>query len=107
MAPLQEKQKVFDYLQVDRMLYTAVISVDRDSRGHRLSERLVETSLDYAQEKFNIPGAYVEVTSLYSLRAFLERGYRVTNEMIYEDYDREKLSNMGIHDQCSLVAKRL
>lgn len=107
LSRLQQKQTVFDYLQVDRVFYTAVISVDPDYRGQRLSEKLLEKSLDYAEEKFHIRAAYTETTSQYSLKAFLKMGYRMINEMMYVDYDKEKLSNMGVHDRCSLVARKL
>lgn len=107
LGQLHDKQSVFDYFQVDRVLYTAVISVDADYRGQRLSERLVEKSLDYAKTQFNAQAAYTETTSHYSLKAFLKMGYQPIFEIIYEAYDKNNLSNMGVHDRCSLVGRRL
>lgn len=104
---LHEKQSVFDYFQVDRVLYTAIISVDADYRGQRLSEKLVEQSLKMAKENLNVQAAFTETTSHFSLKAFLKMGFQVINEIVYETYDEEKLSKMGVHDRCSLVGRKL
>ena len=107
IGSLQDKQTVFDYLRTDRVLYTGIVSVDSDYRGLRLSEKLLQKSLDTAKEQLKIGGAFAETTSLYSLKAFVKMGYKPVNEIIYEEYDKEKLSNMGIHDRCSLVVRKI
>ena len=107
IGSLQDKQTVFDYLQTDRVLYTGIVSVDSDYRGLRLSEKLLQKSLDTAKDQLNIRGAFAETTSLYSLKAFVKMGYKPINEIMYEKYDKANLSNMGIHDRCSLVVRKI
>ncbi len=101
----QLSRSIFDLLGVDRLLYTMVIAVDQQYRGQRLSEKLIEASLDYAKTYHHIRAAYTETSSLYSKNAFLKQNYQIVNELLYEQYDRQRLSDMGIHDRCSLVTK--
>ena len=107
LAELQNKRTVFDYLNTDRVLYTGIVSVDSDYRGLRLSEKLLEKSLTMAKNELKIDGAFAETTSFYSLKAFLKMNFYVADEILYENYDKEKLSKMGIHDRCSLVVRKL
>ena len=107
ISTLQEQlsHSLFDLFSVDRLLYTMVIVVDQQHRGQRLSEKLIETSLNYAKSCLHIRAAYTETSSLYSKKAFLKQNYKIVNELLYEQYDKQRLSDMGIHDRCSLVAK--
>jgi ribosomal protein S18 acetylase RimI-like enzyme len=101
----QLSHSLFDLLGVDRLLYTMVIAIDQQHRGQRLSEKLIESSLDYAKMCLHIRAAYTETSSLYSKKAFLKQNYKIVNELVYEQYDKQRLSDMGIHDRCSLVVK--
>lgn len=107
LAELQKKRTVFDYLNTDRVLYSGIVSVDSDYRGQRLSEKLLEKSLTMAKNELKIAGAFAETTSFYSLKAFLKMNFNVADEILYENYDKNKLSKMGIHDRCSLVVRKL
>ncbi|CAF0747837.1 unnamed protein product [Adineta ricciae] len=104
---LHQAKNVYDHFNVDRILYTAVISVDPNYRGQRLSEQLLEKSLEYAKESLHLQAAYTETSSYYSLKAFLKMNYERLYEIMYETYDKEKLSNMGVHDRCTLVGRKL
>jgi hypothetical protein len=92
-------------LGVDRLLSTMVIGVEQQYRGQRLSEKLIEASVDLAKTCLHIGAAYTETSSLFSKKAFLKQNYEIVSELVYAEYDSQHLSDMGIHDRCSLLAK--
>jgi hypothetical protein len=98
-------QNLFDLLGVDRLLSTMVIGVEQQYRGQRLSEKLIEASVDLAKTCLHIGAAYTETSSLFSKKAFLKQNYEIVSELVYAEYDSQHLSDMGIHDRCSLLAK--
>ena len=76
--------------------------------GQRLTEKLINASLERAKNDFHIKGAFSEATSLYSSKAFRKQGFQVYDEIIYIKYDDIRLASLaGEHDRCQLLAKQL
>lgn len=97
---------LFQLYQTDRLFHCDIINVDENQRRQNLSARLISTSLDKARE-LGIQGAFVICTSLFSKKAFGRHDFQVINEIFYSKYDNERLKDMGEHDRCSLLAKKL
>ena len=95
---------LFDFYRTDRLFHCDIVNVDEHQRGQNLSTRLIAASISKATQ-LNIHGASVVCTNIISRRAFERQGFEVLNELFYSQYDR--LSNMGIHDRCTLLGKHL
>jgi N-acetylglutamate synthase-like GNAT family acetyltransferase len=99
-------QDLFELYKTDRLFHCDIINIDENQRGQNLSARLINTSLDKARQ-LNIKGAYVVCSSLFSRKAFIRQGFEVINEILYSDYGNGRLTDMGVHDRCSLLARQL
>jgi len=103
-----ENIDLFQEMNTDRLLHTVIIAIDTHYRGLRLTEKLIDASLERAKNECHIKAAFSEATSLYSAKAFRKQGFQVYNEIIYTNYDNIRLANLsGEHDRCQLVAKQL
>lgn len=96
----------YQRFQTDRLFHCEVINIDESQRGQNLSDRLITAALEKAVQ-LKIQGALVVCTSIFSRKAFAKYGFQVINELIYSELGNEKLLNMGIHDRCTLLAKKL
>lgn len=99
-------QDLFELYHTDRLFSCEIINIDENQRGQNLSARLVTASLDQAR-KLDIHAAFVVCSSLFSRKAFLRQGFEVIKEILYSDYGNGRLTNMGVHDRCTLVARSL
>lgn len=99
---------LFQQLNTDKLLHIVIIAINAQYRGLRLTEKLIHASLERAKTEFHLQGAFSEVTSLYSAKAFRKQGFQVYDELIYTNYDRIRLASLaGEHDRCQLLAKQL
>ena len=99
---------LFHRFNAEHLLHIAVIAIDPQYRGLRLTEKFIQASLQHAKQHLHVQGVYVEATSLYSAKAFRKQDFQILNETIYLDYDRVRLANLaGEHDRCQLLAKEL
>ncbi|CAF1629245.1 unnamed protein product [Rotaria magnacalcarata] len=111
---VNEEKNVFDGPQsksgklryVMKLLADAHVVVDENYRGLNLTGRLMNLSVELAKMHGN-RAAFDEATGFYSTKSMLKQGFEVYNELIYVKYDQKRLSNLGIHDRCSLIAKSL
>lgn len=97
---------LFELYKTDRLFHCDIINVDENQRGQNLSARLIKAALEKAQQ-LNIKGGFVVCTSLFSKKAFMRHRFQFINEILYSDYDNGRLTDMGIHDRCTLLAKEL
>ncbi|CAF4650010.1 unnamed protein product, partial [Rotaria sp. Silwood2] len=53
-------------------------------------------------------GAYAEESNVYSLNCFKQQQFENFNELIYLDYNPERLANLNdkMYDRCYLVARK-
>ncbi|CAF1161252.1 unnamed protein product [Adineta steineri] len=98
---------VFDKLNANTLLHMEFISIDENARGHGLASRLIEKSIEYAQE-LKIPGAFAEATHLVSLKCFKQQQFNILDELIYINYDSKRVANLNDenNDRCYLVARK-
>lgn len=99
-------QDLFQLYHTDRLFNCEIINIDESQRGQNLSARLITASLDQAR-KIGITAAFVVCSSLFSRKAFLRQGFEVIKEILYSDYGNGRLTDMGVHDRCTLVARAL
>ncbi|CAF0975000.1 unnamed protein product [Rotaria sp. Silwood1] len=97
---------LFKIFNTDRLLHLLMVSVDEKYRGLNLTRQMMNLSIEQAKT-YGIKGAFAETTGLYSSKAMLKMGFKVYNEIIYAKYDEKRLSNLGVHDRCLLLAKLL
>lgn len=105
---LHHNVDLFERLNGDRLLHVMIIAIDGHYRGLRLTEKLIRASLERAEREFQLKGAFSEATSLYSSKAFRKQGFQILTELIYSEYEPERLSQLiGEHDRCQLLVKDL
>jgi predicted GNAT family N-acyltransferase len=95
---------LFDIYRTDCLFHCNIINVDSSQRGRNISQKLISASMSRASD-LNIQAAFVICSNLYSRKAFERIGFNVLNEISYADYER--LTDMGVHDRCTLLGKRL
>lgn len=97
---------LYELYQTDRLFHCDIINIDESQRGQNLSARLIDTSLDKARQ-MGVKGAVVVCSSLFSRKAFIRQGFEVRNEILYSEHGNGRLTDMGVHDRCSLLARKL
>jgi len=97
---------LFELYKTDRLFHCDIVNVDEKQRGHNLSARLIATSLDKARQ-LGLKGGFVVCSSLFSRKAFMRQGFEVINEILYSEHGNGRLTDMGEHDRCSLLARKL
>ena len=99
---------LFEQMNTEQLLHMLIIAIDASYRGLRLTEKLIHASLERAKNELHLKAAFSEATSLFSAKAFIKQGFRVLEQMIYTDYDNQRLAGLtGEHDRCQLMAKQL
>jgi ribosomal protein S18 acetylase RimI-like enzyme len=99
---------LFHEMNTDRLLHIVIIAIDAHYRGLRLTEKLIQASLERAKTEFHLTAAFSEATSLYSSKAFRKQGFQIYHEIIYIKYDDKRLASLTAeHDRCQLLAKQL
>lgn len=108
LEQVHRKFDLFEQLNTDRLLHIVIIAINAEYRGLRLTEKLIHASLERAKLEYHLRGAFSEVTSLYSAKAFHKQGFQVYDELIYINYDQIRLASLAKdHDRCQLLAKQL
>lgn len=97
---------LFERFNTDRLFHFDILNVDGTIRRQNVSGRLIEASEARARQ-LGIKGAFVVCSGLYSRKAFERRQYQVLNELLYATHEDKRLHNMGEHDRCTLLEKRL
>jgi hypothetical protein len=97
---------LFDLYQTDRLFHYDIINIEESQRRQNLSAQLIAASENKARQ-LGIKGEFVICSSLYSKRAFERQGFEVIHELLYSEHGNGRLTDMGEHDRCSLLAKQL
>ena len=103
---ISNAQDLYDLYKTDRIFHCDIINIDQNQRGQNLSARLISASLEQAR-KLGITAGSVVCTSLFSRKAFLRQDFKVIKEILYSDYGKGRLTDMGVHDRCTLLARAL
>lgn len=103
---ISNAQDLFQLYKTDRIFHCDIINIDENQRGQNLSARLVTASLDQARQ-LGVTAASVVCSSLFSRKAFLRQGFEVIKEILYSEYGKGRLTDMGVHDRCTLLARAL
>lgn len=106
MDKVSDGHDLFQLYKTDRLFHCDIINIDEKQRGQNLSARLITASLDKARQ-LGITGASVVCSSLFSRKAFIHHGFQVINEIMYAEHGNGRLSDMGVHDRCTLLARQL
>jgi hypothetical protein len=106
MNKVSDGHDLFQLYKTDRLFHCDIINIDEKQRGQNLSARLINASLDKARQ-MGIKGASVVCSSLFSRKAFIRQGFQVINEILYAEHGNGRLTDMGVHDRCSLLARQL
>jgi hypothetical protein len=97
---------LFELYKTDRIFHCDIVNIDEKQRGQNLSTRLIDASLDKARQ-LGITAASVVCSSLFSRKAFIRQGFQVINELLYSECGNGRLTDMGVHDRCTLLARQL
>ena len=97
---------LFELYKTDRLFHCDIVNIDESQRRKNLSNRLITTSENKARQ-LGMTGAFVVCSSLFSRKAFERQGYQIINEILYSEYGNGRLTDMGEHDRCTLLAKHL
>lgn len=103
---LSDRHDLYKLYNTDRLFHCDIVNVDEKQRGQNLSHRLIASSIDQARQ-LGIKGASVTCTSIYSRKAFIHHGFDVIDEVLYSDCGDPRILNMGVHDRCTLLARKL
>ena len=110
ISQLHQGVDLFHEYHADRLFHVYFIGVDPKHRQKSFASRLVEASTDLAAKKgFDL--IYADVTSNYSLNAFIKQNFRVRKTIDYHSYENaageRMFLNLPIHQGCSIVMKDL
>ncbi|CAF3143376.1 unnamed protein product [Rotaria sp. Silwood2] len=97
---------LYKTFKTDRLLHMLFLSIDDKYRGFNLGKQLMDLSMELAKS-YGIKGAYTEATSIYSAKEVIKMGFQEYNKIIYAEYDKKRLTNLGVHDHCLFLAKSL
>lgn len=97
---------LFKLYKTDRLFHCDIINIDERQRGLNLSSTLIDVSLDKAKQ-LGIKGAFVVCSSLFSKKAFVRQGFQVINELLYSTNGDGRLTDMNVHDRCTLLGRQL
>ena len=110
ITKLHENINLFQRFNCENLFHVYFVGVDPHYRQHQLATRLIHSSICLAQEK-NFDLIYADVTSDYSLKAFLKHQFHIIKAIDYHSYENssgEKVFQpIQIHQGCSIVLKDL
>lgn len=105
---VHQNMNLYTLMNTEHLLHITIIAIHSQYRGLRLTEKLIESTIEKAKQNSKIGGIYSEATSSFSSRAFRKQGFQVYGELIYRDFDGIRLSSLvGEHDRCQLLIKEL
>jgi GNAT superfamily N-acetyltransferase len=83
---VQEKDKIFERLNIEEYFYIAVVSVHSAYRGQRIATKLFEASFELAKVKgFNITS--VDCSSVYTSKIAENLGMELMTTVTYDEYN--------------------
>ncbi|UJR24588.1 hypothetical protein I4U23_005963 [Adineta vaga] len=105
---LHKNRNLYQEFQINSLLHIIIINIETNYRGHGLGSQLISATIEYAK-KMNIKGIYAETTNSYSLNCFKQHHFEIYDQIIYIDYDFNRLANLtdSHQNQCQLVARRV
>lgn len=110
MSKLHENINLFEKFNSKNLFHVYFLGVDPKYRQNRLAGQLIDSSICIAKEK-NFDMIYADVTSDYSLNAFLRHNFQIIKKIDYDSYENscgEKVfQNVHIHKGSSIVIKDL
>lgn len=110
MTKLHENINLFERFACKNLFHVYFIGVDPNYRQNRLASQLINSSIDLAKEK-KFDMIYADVTSNYSLNAFLKYDFQILKTINYNSYENllgEKIfQNIKIHQGCAIIIKDL
>jgi ribosomal protein S18 acetylase RimI-like enzyme len=110
ISKLHENIDLFEQYSCENLFHIYFLGVDPNYRRNKLATRLIDYSINLAQEK-NFDLIYADVTSDYSLNAFLQHNFHILKTINYHSYENlhgEKIFQfIETHQGCSIVLKKL
>ncbi len=110
ITKLHENINLFEQFHCENLLHVYFLGVNPNYRQNKLASQLINSTICLAKEK-NFDMIYADVTSDYSLNAFLKYNFQIIktiNYSSYENFSGEKIfQNIQIHKGCSIVIKDL
>ena len=110
ISKLHENIDLCEQYSGENLFHIYFLGVDPNYRRNKLATRLINDSIKLAQEK-NFDLIYADVTSDYSLNAFLQHNFHILKTINYHSYENlngEKIFQLiETHQGCSIVVKNL
>jgi len=110
ITKLHENINLFEKFHCENLFHIYFLGVDQNYRQNKLASQLIDLSICLAKEK-KFDMIYADVTSDYSLKAFLKHNFQIIKTINYNSYENfygEKIfQNIQIHKGCSIVIKDL
>ncbi len=110
ITKLHENINLFKEFHCENLFHVYLLGVDPNYRQHKLASQLINSSIYFAKEK-NFDMIYADVTSDYSLNAFLKHQFQIIKTIHYKSYEnlygQKIFQNIEIHQGCSIVIKDL
>ncbi len=110
ITKLHENINLFENFSCENLFHVYFLGVDPNYRQNKFATRLIDSSINLAKEK-NFDLIYADVTSDYSLNAFLRHNFHIIKTINYHSYENfygEKVfQSIQLHQGCSIVLKDL
>jgi ribosomal protein S18 acetylase RimI-like enzyme len=110
ISKLHENINLFEQFSSKNLFHIYFLGVDPNYRRNKFATQLIDSSIKLAEEK-NFDLIYADVTSDYSLNAFLQHNFHILKTIDYHSYENlngEKIFQfIKIHQGCSIVLKDL
>ena len=110
LTKLHEDINLFEKFHCENLFHVYFVGVDPNYRQNKLASQLIDFSICLAKEK-NFDMIYADVTSDYSLNAFLKNDFQILKTINYNSYvnscGEKVFQNIQIHKGCSIVVKDL
>jgi ribosomal protein S18 acetylase RimI-like enzyme len=110
ISKLHENINLFEQFSSKNLFHIYFLGVDPNYRRNKLATQLIDSSIKLGEEK-NFDLIYSDVTSDYSLHAFLQHNFHILKTIDYHSYENlngEKIFQfIKIHQGCSIVLKDL
>ncbi|CAF1066613.1 unnamed protein product [Adineta steineri] len=110
LTKLHENIDLFQKFSCQNLFHIYFLVVDPNYRQNKLASQLINSSICLAKEK-NFDMIYADVTSNYSLNAFLKNDFQIIKAINYNSYENfygeKTFENVEVHKGCSIVIKDL
>jgi len=110
LTKLHEGINLFEQFHCKNLLHIYFLGVDPTYRQTKLASQLINFSICLAKDK-TFDMIYADVTSDYSLNAFVKHNFQIIKTIHYNSYENsngEKVfQNIETHKGCSIVIKDL